>query len=89
MSCGDPGIVSVRFYNRKRLQNVATFEFEYIDDRIPEVEDASPFQVYCDGGYEVRVIVIKFSEDTTREAVSIEVQDSSSGLSIGDPFKPK
>ena len=86
---GDPGTVPVIIVNQNHQQNSAAFGFEYIDDRIPEVENFFPIQVYADGGHPIQVTIVKFPDGTGMDEVSIEMEDLSSGQSLGSPFQPE
>jgi hypothetical protein len=85
---GDPGTIVVSIYHRNHSENGATFEFEYIDTRIPFVEYVSSTQVYSDGGHKIQADVAKFPGSTKAEEVIIAMQDAASGEPLGDSFKP-
>ena len=85
---GDSGTLKVSMYHRNHPENEATFEFEYIDTRIPVVEHVSSTQVYSDGGHEIQVDVAKFPGNTKAEDVNIAMQDAASGQPLGASFKP-
>jgi hypothetical protein len=81
---GDPGVVSVAIQHADFPQNVAVFAFEYIDDRIPEVVSVSNFKVYVDGGYDIRLVVIKFPSDLQPSEVTVAFTDVETGQPLGD-----
>jgi hypothetical protein len=85
---GDSGTLIVSIYHRNHPENEATFEFEYIDTRIPVVEHVSSTQVYSDGGHEIQVDVANFPGNTRAEEVNIAMQDAASGQPLSESFKP-
>jgi hypothetical protein len=85
---GDSGTIMVSIYHRNHPENEATFEFEYIDTRIPVVEYVSSTQVYSDGGQKIQADVARFPGNTKAEEVNITMQDAASGQPLGGSFKP-
>ena len=86
---GAPGTVNVSLANQNHPQNYAIFGFEYIDDRIPEVQDVVPFTVYADGGYQIMVTIENFPHDLGLEEISIHMRVAATGLQLGPSFQPQ
>jgi len=85
----DPGLVDVSIFNRHHPQNQAVFEFEYIDDNVPEVVEVVPFTVYADGGHPVRLTVANLPPDLALDEVNITIRELSSGDELGPAFRPQ
>lgn len=85
----DPGLVDVSISNRRHPQNQAVFEFEYVDDSIPEVVEVVPFTVYADGGHPVHLTVTNLPFDLALDEVQITLRDLSTDEELGPAFKPK
>ncbi|KAJ1473645.1 hypothetical protein T484DRAFT_1835196 [Baffinella frigidus] len=67
---GSPGVVDVTVAGKDFPSNAATFQFTYIDNRIPQASSFSPARVYADGGHTVTVLLTDFPDVQAASEVS-------------------
>ena len=65
-----------------------TVKFEYIDDKIPEIESVLPFRMYADTPARVTVVALNLPDDLLAEEISIGFELASSKTSFGALVSP-
>jgi len=82
---GDPGNVQLTVSSISNTV-VASSEFNYLDDSIPEIESIAPFQVYADGSTEVTAIVLNLP--TALSTAEISITSELSQAVFGNTIQP-
>lgn len=78
--------IDVVVWNENYQHNTAKFEFEYIDDRIPQILSVLPARIYGDVASEIRVIITKLDlQRVGKDDVELTMIYQESGEAIGTP----
>lgn len=82
----EAGAIVGMVWNINHPGNTAEFDFEYIDDRIPEVLQVLPARIYADVSSQIRVIITNLDmELVSKDDVEITMTYKDSGDTIGAP----
>jgi len=86
---GAPGVIKISLRPTHLTSNIAEFNVEYVDLRVPEVISFGPSLVYETGGVEMQAAVALLPDVTLRDlTVDFYSIGTSSSSKIGDSVKP-
>ena len=79
---GNAGLIDVQLFSKSLPANVASFSFEYVDLRVPEVKNFFPFRSYQNGGVDITASLVLLP-DVALADIDIDIY----GVSATSTFK--